>query len=63
MSFWTIFYFVMTAQVCGLLVGLTLALKSTFKLYALIFLGAMIWPVLAAGFFYLKWCDRKGARP
>lgn len=56
-------YFMMVAMHIGLLTGLTLAIKSSFKLTALIFVGSLVWPILLCGFFYLKWCGRKGARP
>lgn len=55
-------YFMMVTMHVGLLGGLTIAMKPTLKLHALIFLGSMLWPILLGGFFYLKWCGRKGAR-
>ncbi|HJH21615.1 MULTISPECIES: hypothetical protein [Pseudomonadota] len=55
-------YFMMACMHIGLLTGLTLAIKSSFKLTALIFVGSLVWPILLGGFFYLKWCGRKGAR-
>ena len=55
-------YFMMVAMHIGLLTGLTLAIKSSFKLTALIFVGSLLWPALLVGFFYLKWCGHKGAR-